>query len=143
MLYSGVQGELGYDYLVSVSCCVIGTKTLHPYSSFSKRWSFYTRSVQFTTCYLQLLSCFCAVLGFILSAVRMYWCSFCFIFSLVKLLKVQCSSQIGKYQFPPKCQSLSSRERTKKSYCTHYQSRGLLTIMDGFLIHTRAKKKCI
>lgn len=30
------------------------------------------------------------------------------------VLKVQCSLQIGKYQFPPEGQSLSSSERTKK-----------------------------
>lgn len=30
------------------------------------------------------------------------------------VLKVQCSLQIGKYQFPPEGQSLSLRERTKK-----------------------------
>lgn len=57
------------------------------------------------------------------------------------VLKVQCSLQIGKYQFPPESQSLSSRERTKKSYCAHYQSKGLLTIVDGLLIPTRQKKK--
>lgn len=32
VLCSGVHGELAYEYSVSVSCCVTGTRTLNPYS---------------------------------------------------------------------------------------------------------------